>query len=112
MRPPFFVLREKRGIDSSRHTLRIGGEPAPSARTRKDRDHSPDTRARRRSWAQLIMRVYEVDPLVCPKCGGEMRIIAFIIDHVVVDAILRHLAKTEAQSPRGPPTVTALSAAF
>ena len=58
-----------------------------------------------------MKRVNEVDPLVCPKCGGEMRIIAFIIDHDVVDAILWHLAKAEAQSPRGPPTVTALSAA-
>jgi len=52
-----------------------------------------------------------VDPLVCPSCGGEMRIIAFIIDHDVVNAILRHLAKAEARSPRGPPSVTALSAA-
>ncbi len=75
-----------------------------------DRDHSPDARALR-SWAQLIKRVYEVDPLVCPKCGGEMRIIAFIIDHDVVDAILRLLAKAEARSPRGPPSTAALSAA-
>jgi len=52
-----------------------------------------------------------VDPLVCPKCQGEMQIIAFIIDHDVVDAILRHLAKAEAQSPRGPPSAAALSAA-
>ena len=75
------------------------------------RDHSPEARALRRSWAQLIKRVYEVDPLVCPKCQGEMQIIAFIIDHDVVDAILRHLAKAVARSPRGPPTVTVLSAA-
>ena len=75
------------------------------------RDHSPDARALRRSWAQLIKRVYEVDPLLCPSCGGEMRIIAFIIDHDVVDAILRHLAKAEARSPRGPPSAAALSAA-
>ena len=50
-------------------------------------------------------------PLVCPSCGGEMRIIAFIIDHDVVDAILRHLAKAEARSPRGSPGATALSVA-
>jgi hypothetical protein len=48
---------------------------------------------------------------VCPKCGGEMRIIAFITDHHVVDAILRHLATAEAQSPRGPPSAAALPAA-
>jgi hypothetical protein len=84
-------------------------EHAPSARA--DRDHSPDARVLRRSWAQLIKRVYEVDPLVCPKCQGEMRIVAFIIDHDVVGAILRHLAKVEARSPRGPPGTAALSAA-
>ncbi len=27
-----------------------------------------------RRWAHLIRRVYEVDPLVCPRCGGEMRV--------------------------------------
>jgi len=40
-----------------------------------------------------------------------MTIIALIIDHDVVEAILRHLAKTEAQSPRGPPDAEAVSAA-
>jgi len=69
-----------------------------------------DARALRRSWAQLIKRVYDVDPLLCPSCGAEMRIIAFIIDHDVVDAILRHLAKAEARSPRGPPSAAALYA--
>jgi hypothetical protein len=40
-----------------------------------------------------------------------MRIVAFIIDHDVVDTILRRLAKAEARSPRGPPSVAALPAA-
>ena len=26
----------------------------------------------------LIKRIYEVDPLKCGKCGGEMQIISFI----------------------------------
>jgi hypothetical protein len=30
------------------------------------------------SWAMLIKRVYEVDPLSCPKCGGQMAVVAFI----------------------------------
>ena len=29
-------------------------------------------------WAVLIARIYAVFPLVCPICGGQMRIIAFI----------------------------------
>jgi hypothetical protein len=53
--------------------------------------------------AHLRPPIYEVDPLVCPSCGGEMKLIAFITEHDVVDAILRHLAKAEARSARGPP---------
>jgi hypothetical protein len=30
------------------------------------------------TWAMLVKRVYEVDPLTCPKCGGQMKVIAFI----------------------------------
>ena len=28
------------------------------------------------AWARLIRKVYEVDPLECPKCKGPMRVIA------------------------------------
>jgi len=34
----------------------------------------------RKSWSRLIQKIYEVDPLVCPKCRGEMRVVAFIED--------------------------------
>ena len=71
--------------------------------SRAARAETRDARALRRSWAQLIKRIYEVDPLVCPSCRSEMKVIAFITEHDVVDAILTHLAKTEARSPRGPP---------
>ena len=30
------------------------------------------------TWARLIKRVYEVDPLVCPECGATMKVISFI----------------------------------
>lgn len=44
------------------------------------------TRAFRRNWAQLIQKICEVDPLLCPKCSpkstgsstGTMRVIAFV----------------------------------
>jgi hypothetical protein len=58
----------------------------------------------------MIKRVYEVDPLLCPGCGSEMRIIAFIIDLQVVDQILRHLRRAEPESERGPPEDGALKA--
>ncbi len=32
-------------------------------------------KAFRKSWARPIQKIYEADPLVCPKCQGSMRII-------------------------------------
>ena len=28
----------------------------------------------------MIKKVYEVDPLICPNCHGQMKVIAFIKD--------------------------------
>jgi len=39
----------------------------------------------------LIAKVYEVDPIVCPRCGSEMKLIAVITDPPEVAKILRHL---------------------
>ena len=44
----------------------------------------------RKNWARLIQKIYEVDPLTCPKCQGIMRIISFIEDREVIKAILKH----------------------
>ncbi|MGZ6970982.1 MAG: hypothetical protein ACXVID_04905 [Thermoanaerobaculia bacterium] len=41
--------------------------------------------------SQLIRRIYEVDPLVCTRCGGAMRIVSFITERPVILKILRHL---------------------
>ena len=43
------------------------------------------------AWARLIRKVYEVDPLECPKCKGPMRVIALIEDAGVIRRILEHL---------------------
>ncbi len=43
-------------------------------------------------WAMLIKMIFEVDPLICPKCGGDMKIITIIDRHQkdVVKKILKH----------------------
>ena len=46
---------------------------------------------RRKSWAALIRLVYESDPLLCPKCGTQMKIVSVIKDGAVIDKILAHL---------------------
>ena len=48
-------------------------------------------KAFRKSWARLIQKVYNTDPLLCPKCNGVMRIIAFIEEEAVIKKILTHL---------------------
>jgi hypothetical protein len=35
----------------------------------------------------MIRKVYEVDPMLCPRCGGKMKVVAFITDFAVVDKI-------------------------
>ena len=45
----------------------------------------------RKNWARLIQKIYEVDPLSCPKCHGRMRIISFIENEEVIKKILKHL---------------------
>ena len=32
------------------------------------------------AWARMIQKVYEVDLLVCPKCGEKMRVLSVITD--------------------------------
>ena len=38
----------------------------------------PTTSRNSQAWAMLIKRVYEVDPLCCPECGGQMKVVSFI----------------------------------
>ena len=62
----------------------------------------------RKNWARLIQKIYEVDPLKCPKCQGSMRVIACIEDENVIKKILKHLGLWKVKpSPRanGPPLI-------
>ena len=45
-----------------------------------------------KTWAMLIKRVYEVDPLSCPRCVTEFKVVAFIDPPQgdVLERILRH----------------------
>ena len=48
-------------------------------------------------------QVYEVDPMVCPQCGGTMKVIAFLTDYPVVDRIINHLKLTFVAERPPPP---------
>jgi hypothetical protein len=47
-----------------------------------------------RGWAEMIRKVYEVEPMICPRCGGRMKVVAFLTEYAVVDRIIRHLGLT------------------
>ncbi|MFZ3106255.1 MAG: transposase [Candidatus Hydromicrobium sp.] len=66
------------------------------------------TKGCNKSWARLIKKIYEVDPLICPKCGRLMRIIAFIEDYKVMRNILDYLGIYEFKRDRPPPRVLAV----
>ena len=68
-------------------------------------DPSGATRTGCSSWAMLIKRVYEVDPLSCPRCASEMKVVAFIDppQGEVIDKILRHCGLWRHSAPRPPP---------
>jgi hypothetical protein len=57
-------------------------------------------------WRALIQKIWEVDPLICGKCGSEMKIISFITEREVIEKILRHVKRWPEAEPvqaRGSP---------
>ena len=54
-------------------------------------DSDMSRKAFRKNWARLIQIIYNVDPLLGPKCLGSMLIIAFIEDQQIFKKVLKHL---------------------
>ena len=61
----------------------------------------------------MIRKIYEVDPLICPRCGspavlmasmsaGGLKVVAFLTEYAVVDRIIRHLELTFAAAKPPP----------
>jgi len=65
----------------------------------------PATLPRRRSWARLLRKVFEVD-LTCPRCGALLEVVSFLTEPDVVDRILRHVRENDVEllfDARAPP---------
>ena len=69
------------------------GLPEASESVADDKPTSEFGRAAARCWALLLVRIYECLPLLCPRCGQPMRIIAFVMDPPVIERILRHIGE-------------------
>ncbi|MBI5882603.1 MAG: transposase, partial [Elusimicrobia bacterium] len=64
-----------------------------------------------RTWAACMRKVFEIDPVLCPSCGGQMRPVAVITDDRELDRILAHLSLPrdfpKTAPARSPPRATA-----
>ncbi len=85
--------------------------PAPASATiatEPSSKPSPTRSAYRLDWAALLKRVFAVDVMVCSRCDGPMKVIAFLEDPSVVKGILTHLGLPAEPLPavnaQAPPT--------
>lgn len=62
----------------------------------------PGLRARRRRWAELLRRVFQVEIEVCPRCGAKAGIVGFVTEPAVVGRILAHLDRRGVEARAGP----------
>jgi hypothetical protein len=74
-------------------------EPADEEPASSMEDRSPYSRRRRQQWAVLLKKVWNIDALKCPKCGGNMKVISFIEQPSVIKRILKHLDLWENSRP-------------
>ena len=82
-------------------------EPKPAECEANCAHHRPV----RLSWAKLLERVFDLDLEHCPNCGGELKIIAAILEQPVIEKIFTHLGLQARASPRAPARGQALQAA-
>ena len=76
--------------------------PAAETVSPKPAGEWPALRARRRRWAERLRLVFKVEVEVCPRCGGEARIVGFVTEPKVVRRILAHLERRGVDARAGP----------
>ena len=65
----------------------------------------------RLSWAKLLKRVFEIDMEHCPNCGGQLKMIAAIMEQPVIEKILTHVVLEGRVPPCAPARGSQLRAA-
>ena len=86
----------------------LPAQAAPPAECEATCAHHRPLRLR---WAKLLKRVFEIDLEHCPNCGGELKIIAAIMEQPVIEKILTHLGLQARAPPRAPARGSQLQAA-
>ena len=84
-----------------RYSCRRRGERAKLSPPPPAEEQESDYRQefRKSSWAACLKRIYEIDPLECPNCKSQMRIIAFIQDAHSIKDIMKAQGIPDIQAP-------------
>jgi hypothetical protein len=78
---------------------RVRGERPGEEVVHGDDQGQPTPRRCSPSWARLIAKVFQVDPLICRRCGGPLKVVAYITDSLAIRQILDHLDPPEKPPP-------------
>ncbi len=92
----------------------VGKGVEESGEARALRSRVPHRRGKRRRggrryyrWAELLRRVFEIDVLRCPRCGGTRRLLSAIQDPLSIEQVLRAMGLScdapELARARAPP---------
>lgn len=80
-----------------------GAPPAAKAPASPDAAATKARPAAHYPWAALIARLFLTLLLVCPRCGADRRIIAFITETAPVQRMLTHIGEPAAPPRIAPP---------
>ena len=92
----------RRGWWRRRGVVLAGAGHEAAREPEREAEPWPALTARRRRWAELLRMVFKVDVELCPRCGGEMRILGFVTEHAVITRILAHLERHGIDARAGP----------
>ena len=76
-------------------------ESAPDLESEREATTSAPPRRKNYSWSELLRRVFDIDILICERCGGPVRVIAAIQEPDMIEKILNHVGL-----PSKPPPIT------
>ena len=96
-----FIVPEDKTTIAATHQgcpARIETSKTDAAETKSE----PGKKPRNYSWAQLLKRVFELDILACPRCGGKMRVLCAINSQPAIQRILACLGLPSRAPPIAP----------
>ena len=85
--------------------------PAQEAKPVQCEANRAHHRPLRLRWAELLKRLFELDLKHCPNCGGQLKIIAAILERPVIEKNLPHLGLQARAPPSSAARGQALQAA-